>query len=144
VTTAARRVRVVAALISSDAGRCVLVQQRPAGKRRALLWEFPGGKVEAGESDAMALRREAHEELGVELEVGPQRFETCHAYTDVEVELHVYEARIVLGTPRPRTGQRLREVPLSELATLPFCEADRPLVQALAKAASEAPGRLLE
>jgi 8-oxo-dGTP diphosphatase len=142
VTAAARRLRVVAALITSDEGRRVLVQQRPAGKRRALLWEFPGGKVEPGESDAVALRREAREELGVDLDVGPQRFETRHVYPDAEVDLHVYEARVVHGRPVPLTGQRFREVPLSELASLPFCEADQPLVEALLRAASEGPGRL--
>jgi 8-oxo-dGTP diphosphatase len=144
VRTPARRLRVVAALITSDAGRRILVQQRPPGKRRALLWEFPGGKVEAGESDAAALLREAREELGVELDVGPQRFETRHAYTDIEVDLHVYEARVVRGTPMALAGQLLREVPLGDLLNLPFCEADQPLVEELLQAASEGPGRLGE
>lgn len=143
MTVTARRVRVVAALITSDEGRRVVVQQRPPGKLRALLWEFPGGKVEAGESDAVALRREGREELGVELEVGPQCFETCHAYPDIEVELHVYRARVVSGTLRSMTGQVLREVRWGEAGNLPFCEADRPLVEALVKEASEGPGRLL-
>jgi 8-oxo-dGTP diphosphatase len=144
VTSFARRVRVVAALIITDEGQRVLVQQRPPGARRALLWEFPGGKVEAGESDAVALRREAREELGIELDVGPQRFETCHAYSDVEVDLHVYEARVTFGTPRPLAGQVLQEVRLRELPGLSFCEADRPLVETLLRAASEGSGRLLE
>lgn len=144
MTSSARRVRVVAALIRSDEGARVLVQRRPPGATRALLWEFPGGKVEAGESDAIALRREAREELGVELDVGPQRFETCHTYSDLEVELHVYEARVTVGTPRPLAGQLLKEVRLDELSGLSFCEADRPLVEALQEAASEGPGRLVE
>lgn len=142
MTPAARRVRVVAALITTDDGRRVLVQQRPPGKHRALLWEFPGGKVEAGESDVSALRREAQEELGVDLEVGAERFQNRHAYPDVEVDLHVYEARVALGTARAGAGQVLREVTLLELRTLPFCEADRPLVEALIEEASEGPGRL--
>jgi 8-oxo-dGTP diphosphatase len=139
----ARRIRVVAAFITSDEGRRVLVQQRPPGKQRALLWEFPGGKVEAGETDARALRREAIEELGVELEVGAERFHVTHTYPDLEVDLHIYQARVVAGTPRPhQSGQVLREVPLHELGTLPFCEADRPLVEALLAETSEGPGRL--
>ena len=142
MTAPARRVRVVAALIMSDDGRRVLVQQRPPGRHRALLWEFPGGKVEAGESDVSALRREAHEELGVDLEVGAERFQTCHAYPDVEVDLHVYRARVVFGTPRAEAGQVLRAVTLLELQTLLFCQADRPLVEALIEEASEGPGRL--
>jgi 8-oxo-dGTP diphosphatase len=142
LTGAAARVRVVAALIASDQGRRVLVQQRPAGKRRALLWEFPGGKVEPGESDPAALRREIREELGVELDVGPERFHTRHVYPDLEVDLHVYRAAILSGTPHPLGGQVLREVALSELRELAFCEADLPLVQALVSEASEAAGRL--
>lgn len=135
-------VRVVAALIATDGGRRVLVQQRPPGKRRALLWEFPGGKVEAGESDAAALQREAREELGVELAVDAERFHTHHRYPDLEVDLHVYAARVVSGVPRAHSAASLREVRLTELCQLPFCEADLPLVEALAKEASESPGRL--
>ncbi len=142
MTASARRVRVVAALITSDEGRRVLVQQRPPGKHRALLWEFPGGKVEGDESDEHALRREAREELGVDLEVGAERFHACHTYPEFEVDLHVYQARVVVGSPRPEGGQVLRAVTAVELGTLPFCEADRPLVEALVKEASEGTGRL--
>ena len=73
-----REVRVVAALIETAPGR-YLVQQRLPGRSRALLWEFPGGKVEPGESDAQALVREAREELGVRLEVGEECFAVRHA-----------------------------------------------------------------
>jgi 8-oxo-dGTP diphosphatase len=142
VTGPTARVRVVAALITSDQGRRVLVQQRPPGKRHALLWEFPGGKVEPGESDAAALRREVREELSVELEVGSERFHTRHAYPELEVDLHVYRAAIVSGTPRALSGQLLREVALPELRELAFCEADLPLVEELFNEASEAAGRL--
>jgi 8-oxo-dGTP diphosphatase len=139
----ARRLRVVAALITSDSGRRVLVQQRPAGKHLAFEWEFPGGKVEPGETDEYALRREAREELGVDIEVGSERFYTEHSYPDLEVDLHVYQARIVSGTPTPLTGQVLKDATLSELQMLKFCEADLPLVQALLRGASEGSGRLL-
>jgi 8-oxo-dGTP diphosphatase len=141
VTGTTARVRVVAALIRSDDGR-VLVQQRPPGKRRALLWEFPGGKVEPGESDIAALQREAREELGVELEIGAERFQARHLYPDIEVDLHVYRASIVSGKPRPLGGQLLREATGAELRLLSFCEADRPLVRELAEESSEVPGRL--
>jgi 8-oxo-dGTP diphosphatase len=141
--TVVARVRVVAALITSDDGQRVLVQQRPPGKQRALLWEFPGGKVEAGEADDRALRREAVEELGVELAIGAERFHVTHAYPDLEVDLHLYQARILKGVPEARQpGQVLREVRLQELRSLRFCEADQPVVEALLKEASEVPGRL--
>jgi 8-oxo-dGTP diphosphatase len=133
-----REVRVVAALIETAPGR-YLVQQRLPGKSRALLWEFPGGKVETGESDAQALVREAREELGVRLEVGEERFAVRHAYQDLTVDLHLYDARIVDGTPTPVGAHALRGATPQEMLGMPFCEADLPLLRELA---SEEQGRL--
>jgi 8-oxo-dGTP diphosphatase len=127
-----KRIRVVAALIAdASAPPRYLVQQRLPGGSRADLWEFPGGKVEPGESDEQALAREAREELAVELEVGPRRWSGHHAYPDVEVELVVHAARIVSGIPRPLGAQALRSCTPAEMRTLPFCEADLPLLEAL-------------
>jgi 8-oxo-dGTP diphosphatase len=125
-----RTVRVVAALI--EQGGRFLIQQRLPGKRRALLWEFPGGKVEPGEADAQALEREGREELGVELEVGPERHQTGHAYSDLTVHLVVYSARIRSGTPVPLGAQALRWATPAEMRALPFCEADLPFLELLA------------
>ncbi len=133
-----REIRVVAALIQTAPGR-YLVQQRLPGKSRALLWEFPGGKVEPGESDAQALLREAREELGVSLEVGRERFAVRHAYQDLTVDLHLYDARIVEGTPAPIGAHALRGATPEEMLEMPFCEADLPLLRQLA---SEGQGRL--
>jgi len=129
---------VVAALIETAPGR-YLVQQRLPGRSRALLWEYPGGKVEPGESDAQALVREAREELGVRLEVGEERFAVRHAYQDLTVDLHLYDARIVDGTPAPLGAHALRGATPREMLGMPFCEADLPLLQELA---SEGQGRL--
>lgn len=127
-------VRVVAALIAADREPDkFLVQQRLPGKSRANLWEFPGGKVEPGESDAAALAREASEELGVALEVQQRLWETVHRYADLTVELVLYRARIALGTPRPLGAQALRFASPKEMAELPFCEADLPLIDALGR-----------
>lgn len=127
-----RRVRVVAALIASPAGSDrFLVQQRLPGARRGLLWEFPGGKVEQGESDEQALVRECREELGVELSVGPRRWTGSHHYEDLEVELAVYAAEIVSGSPAPLHARELRALSAQEMKSLPFCEADLPLLDAL-------------
>ena len=133
-----REVRVVAALIETAPGR-YLVQQRLPGKSRALLWEFPGGKVEQGETDAEALLREAREELGVRFEVGRERFVVRHAYEDLTVDLHLYDARVVEGTPAPLGAHALRGVTAEEMLSMPFCEADLPLLRQLA---SEGQGRL--
>ena len=128
-----REVRVVAALIPdpADASR-FLVQQRLPGGSRALLWEFPGGKVEAGEDDATALARECREELDVALAVGRRLWEGRHTYPDLTVELVLYAARIVSGTPRALGAHALRFLTLAEMAPLPFCEADVPLLEDLA------------
>src|SRR5438874_13380462 len=101
-------IRVVAALIAhpSDASR-FLVQQRLPHKSRANLWEFPGGKVEPGESDEAALQRECKEELDVELQVGAHRWGTTHAYADLTVTLELYEAKIVRGDPKPLGAQAI-------------------------------------
>lgn len=128
-----QRVRVVAALIADpkDSSR-FLVQQRLPNKSRPLLWEFPGGKVEQGESEEQALRRECREELAVELAVGRKRWETIHAYPDLEVALALYDATILSGAPQPLSCNALRYATPSQMNELPFCEADIPLLQALA------------
>ena len=124
--------RVVAALIADrqDQKR-LLVQQRLATKSRANLWEFPGGKVEPGESDAAALRRECQEELGVVLLVGEKLWSTVHAYTDLTVELVLYRGTIISGEPKPLGAQALRYCTPEQMRGLPFCEADLPLIEAL-------------
>jgi 8-oxo-dGTP diphosphatase len=129
-----RTIRVVAALIADDSRpRRYLVQQRLPGKSRALLWEFPGGKVEPGEGDGPALIRECREELGVPLEVGEALWETSHAYADLVVNLAVYRARIREGRPQPLHAHALRWASAEQMRELPFCEADLPLVESLAR-----------
>ena len=126
------QIRVVAALISDAQGR-YLAQQRPAHKSRGMLWEFPGGKVEPGESDAQALVREGREELAVELEVAELVWSTVHDYPDVQVELRLHRARIVQGEPQPLDAHALRFLSPAEMSAVPFCEADFPLLEALAQ-----------
>lgn len=128
------KVRVVAALIPSPADPSrFLVQQRLPQKSRANLWEFPGGKVEEGETDEVALARECQEELAVELEVGRRLWGTTHAYADLTVQLELYAARIRTGTPKALDAQALRFCTPTEMKTLQFCEADLPLLEVLEK-----------
>jgi 8-oxo-dGTP diphosphatase len=130
-----RRVLVVAALIESgERPGAYLVQQRLPGKSRALLWEFPGGKVEAGETEPQALERECHEELAVALEVGRRLWSCVHEYADLVVELVLYAARIRegQGAPQPLGAHALRYCAPEEMRALPFCEADLPLLEELA------------
>jgi 8-oxo-dGTP diphosphatase len=127
-----REIRVVAALIADDGSPPrFLVQQRPPDKSRALLWEFPGGKVEPGETDAAALAREAREELDVGIAVGGLCHETTHAYPDLVVTLALYAARILEGMPKPLACHALRFATPDEMSALPFCEADLPLLDDL-------------
>jgi 8-oxo-dGTP diphosphatase len=127
------RLRVVAGLIPDPSGLRFLVQQRPPHKDRALLWEFPGGKVEPGETDAQALVREGREELAVELSVGQLLWTTVHEYADVSVELLLHGARIIHGTPHALQAKAIRFLTPTEMLELPFCEADVPLLHALAQ-----------
>lgn len=127
-----RRVRVVAGVVVRD-GR-VLIQQRRVDQERGSLWEFPGGKVEAGESDQEALAREFAEELGVELVVGELLCRNLHRYPDLEVDLHLYRGTIA-PTARlvPKAAQAVAWVEAAALGDRAFCEADLPLLPELAR-----------
>jgi len=126
-----RQIRVVAALLFR--GDTILVQQRLPNKSLGLLWEFPGGKVEAGESDPEALRRECREELGVEIEVQAKVWEARHEYPDLTVELHLFRASLAAdATPQPLEANQIAWVHRTKLGELPFCEADRALLPLLA------------
>jgi 8-oxo-dGTP diphosphatase len=129
-----RRVRVVAALMPHpDAPERFLCQQRKEGGPRGLLWEFPGGKVEPGESEPEALARECREELGVELSVGRHLWEGSHSYPDLVVELVLYAAELVSGTPQPLGAHALAYLTFEQMGGLPFCAADIPLLEGLVK-----------
>jgi 8-oxo-dGTP diphosphatase len=130
--TARRTVRVVAALIPQPGdGSRFLVQQRLPGGSRGLLWEFPGGKVEPGESEPEALARECQEELDVRLHVGRRLWAGRHEYPDLTVELALYAARLESGEPKPLGANALAFLTPTEMRALPFCEADIPPLEDL-------------
>ena len=121
-------VRVVAAVIYDEARR-VLVAQRPEGKALAGQWEFPGGKTEAGESDAHALRRELREELGMQVEDARPLLELSHEYSERHVQLSVWLVERFSGAAAPCEGQRLQWVEPGALRSLPLLRADLPIVE---------------
>jgi 8-oxo-dGTP diphosphatase len=130
VTHAASTIVVAAAIV--ERGGRFLMARRLQGTHLEGLWEFPGGKVDPGESLEACLARELTEELGVEAAVGPLRWSTTHDYPSKRVELHFFDCAIE-GEPRPLLGQELRWVSRAELATLPLPEADAGLVALLTR-----------
>jgi 8-oxo-dGTP diphosphatase len=128
---------VVAALVRRD-GR-VLMSRRRADQPMPLLWEFPGGKIEAGEAPEAALAREVREELGCELRVGRIHEVVFHAYADFDLYMLVYRCEIASGTP---AAVQVAEVAWVEAARLPELEllpADYPLARALAAGGGPSP-----
>jgi 8-oxo-dGTP diphosphatase len=124
------RVRVVAAALYDASGR-VLIAERPPGKHMAGRWEFPGGKVQASESDAQALARELREELGVELVAAQPLMCLTHEYPDRSVELSLWVVEGYSGQPCSLEGQQLRWVEPERLAAQDILEADRPFIETL-------------
>lgn len=122
-------VEVVAALI--QANDTFLICQRPAHKARGLLWEFPGGKVEAGESPEQALIRECREELAVTLAVGEICMDVTHAYPDITVHLTLYHAAVAGGEPCKLEHADIRWVRAEELPAYEFCPADKDIIRAI-------------
>jgi len=131
------RLRVVAAALF-DARRRVLIAERPAGKHMAGWWEFPGGKVGAGESDTAALARELHEELGIEARPEAQIMTLTHDYPDRIVDLVLWRASLVSGEPRGLDGQQLKWVECAALGAERLLPADRPFIDALQLVSSAA------
>ena len=124
-------VQVVAALIW-DQNR-FLACQRPAHKARGLLWEFVGGKVEAGETKEQALIRECQEELGVTVDVGDIFMQLIHQYPDLTVELTLFHARIASGTPKMLEHHDIRWITVDEIDQYDFCPADTEILDKLKK-----------
>lgn len=123
----------VAACALVDVEGRVLIAQRPEGKTLAGLWEFPGGKVEAGETPEATLVRELQEEIGVTVEqacLAPLTF-ASHTYPDFHLLMPLYVARRWSGIPAPREGQSLKWVKPVRLRDYPMPPADLPLIPAL-------------
>lgn len=120
-------VEVVAALIWE--GDKFMICQRPAHKARGLLWEFVGGKVEAGETKEEALMRECWEELAVEVSVGDIFMEVVHEYPDLTVHLTVFNATIAEGEPQKLEHNDIQWITPSEISRYEFCRADEGILK---------------
>lgn len=121
---------VVAGALFDAAGR-VLIAQRPAGKHMAGGWEFPGGKLDPGETPYQALVRELREELGIEVRAATPVIAYEHAYPQRRVKLDLWRVTRFQGEPRSLDAQALRWVGLDELDRVGLLEADLPMIPAL-------------
>lgn len=122
---------VTAAVIRRDGQ--VLIAQRPLEGMLGGLWEFPGGKVEAGETLADCLRREIREELGVEIEVGQPIVKIKHSYTHFKITLHAFSCHLRQGSPQTLGVADWRWVSLAEINAFPFPRTDLKIIAALRK-----------
>jgi len=128
-----RRLVLVAAVALIDVDQRVLLAQRPPGKSMAGLWEFPGGKVDPGETPEEALIRELAEELGIDTTtscLAPLAF-ASHGYEEFHLLMPLFACRKWQGTPQAREGQALRWVRVADLHLYPMPPADMPLVAQL-------------
>ena len=117
---------VVAALIRR--GDQFMICQRPAHKARGLLWEFVGGKVEAGETKEQALIRECQEELNILVSVGEVFMDVLHEYPDLTVHLTLFNATIAEGIPQRIEHEDIRWITPKEIPNYAFCPADEEIL----------------
>lgn len=123
--------KVTAAVIEKD-GK-ILIAKRRIGDRHGGRWEFPGGKIDFGETPEECLRRELREELGIESEVGEFICKSTFTYMFVPIELLVYKVRYISGEFQALDHDELRWVMPSELNTYDFVKADVRVVKKLMK-----------
>ena len=126
---------VAVALIDPD-GR-ILMQKRRKGGAHGGLWEFPGGKLEPGETLAAALQREIREELGVEIRVGEALGTYRHAFTHFRITLHAFHCRLPSGEPYLKEHADLRWVSAAQLPDYPMGKIDRLIARALNQTLTE-------
>ena len=128
-----KTLRLVVAVALIDADGRVLINQRPAGKAMAGFWEFPGGKIEAGETPEGALLRELKEELNIATSPGCLTPLACasHSYDDFHLLMPLYVCHLWQGMAQPREGQKLQWVTPKELFNYDMLPADKPLIPLL-------------
>lgn len=119
-------IQVTAAIIQRD--RKLLLCQRPKGKRCELLWEFPGGKIELGETPEECLARECYEELGIVIETEKLIGEVEYTYPDITVNIYFYLCKLVDGEPVCYEHNNIKWFTVDELLKLPLCPADNKML----------------
>ena len=110
-----------------------MICQRPAHKARGLLWEFVGGKLEAGETMEAALIRECREELDITVEVGSVFTQVVHTYPDIRIRLTLFHCAIASGTPKLLEHNDLKWILPAEIPDFDFCPADEDILALIQK-----------
>ena len=118
------------AVIYNDAG-LILIDRRPDKGLLGGLWEFPGGKIEPGETVEECIKREIKEEIDIEIEVGENLINLDHTYSDFKVTLYVHICRYLRGEPKPIECQEIRWVSLEEIVQFSFPEANTKIIEML-------------
>jgi A/G-specific adenine glycosylase len=118
------------AVIWNEQGQILIDRRRPEGLLGGL-WEFPGGKIELGETVEECIKREIQEELGIEIEVGDRLITINHAYSHFSVTLTVHHCRHLTGVPQPIESDEIRWVTLDEIDQFPFPKANSQIIAAL-------------
>lgn len=127
-----KTIHVVAAVILDTDGQDknrVLLSLRLKDAHQGGKWEFPGGKIEVGESGLDALKRELKEELNISIDIASEYLHTSHEYSDKLVHLNVYLVRSFVGTPEGMEGQEVRWFSLNEMMQLNFPDANYPILE---------------
>uniref|UniRef100_UPI0030D76DD9 8-oxo-dGTP diphosphatase MutT n=1 Tax=Halopseudomonas pelagia TaxID=553151 RepID=UPI0030D76DD9 len=124
-----RRIHVMAAVIRRADG-CILIAKRPDAAHQGGLWEFPGGKLEAGEPRLAGLTRELSEELGIQVTCAHPLIDIRHDYPDKSIRLDVWSVSVFTGVAHGAEGQQVRWVEPQELGQYAFPAANRPIVAA--------------
>lgn len=122
-----KSVNVVGAFLQK--GKEILICRRPKNKAQPLLWEFAGGKVEAGETKQTALVRECKEELDVLIEVDKELCSVSYDYPEVTVNLTVFFARLLKGEPKCLEHEEIRWITVDQIDNFEFCPADVEIIE---------------
>lgn len=124
-------VRAVAGILRRD--EKILIAERPAGKPYSGYWEFPGGKIESRETGFDTLKRELHEEIGIQVLSAELWFEHSHAYPDKRVYLEMWLVTAFDGEPHSKENQRLQWAALDEIMTLKLLEGNRAILEKISE-----------
>ena len=123
-------IQLSAAILKNEAGK-ILICQRGAGGPCAYLWEFPGGKLESGESPEECLFRECREELGIGIRIQELFAQTTYTYPEIQIAFSFFRAELVDGEPRADVHKSIQWVLPDELKLYEFCPADVAVVERL-------------